>query len=268
MSESQPPAIGLLDAGEPAPVAVDNSGAASPFLFVCDHAGRAVPHRLANLGLAPEAFDRHIAWDIGAGAVAAGLGAALDACVIRQRYSRLVIDCNRAPGRADLVVETSDGLPIPGNQGLSRVEIETRIAEIHRPYHAAIAAELDARAARGLTTLLVLVHSFTPALAGGPPRPWHMGVLHAGNSAASKAMLDLLRQEGDLVVGDNEPYAMDEVDYTAPLHAGARGLDYLELEIRQDLIADPAGQANFVQRLARLAPRLLADDRTGREPGF
>ena len=90
-------------------------------------------------------------------------------------------------------------------------------------------------------------------------RPWTCGVLHHGESRLSHAMLARLRGEADQVVGDNEPYAFDSIDYTAPRHALARGLDYVELEIRQDLIGHEAGQIAWAQRLARLIPQAAAD---------
>jgi predicted N-formylglutamate amidohydrolase len=241
----------LLGPGDAKPVSVSRSGAGSPCLIVCDHAGRAVPVALGRLGLTDVDFDAHIAYDIGAAGLSERLGVALGACVIRQTYSRLVIDCNRAPGRPDSIVAVSDGVAIPGNRDLSKAAIAERVAMIHRPYHDAIAAELAARDAMGLGTILVCQHSFTPSM-GGFERPWHVGVLHLGDSPASLAMLRLLRDEGDLVVGDNEPYAMDAIDYTAPCHARGPGRDMLELEVRQDLIADAPGQALWARRLARL----------------
>ena len=241
----------LLQIDEPKPAAVHRAGADAPFLFICDHAGRAVPRVLSDLALPPAAFDRHIAWDIGAAELTRDLADRFEACAILQRYSRLVIDCNRDPGRADAMPEVSDGTPIPGNRALSADERAARVAAIHAPYHAAIAAEMDAREARGLSTVLVCVHSFTPRLAGArEDRPWRFGVLHLGASAISHAMIEVLRQTPGEVVGDNEPYAMDAIDYSAPTHAIARGCDYLELEVRQDLLADPQGCAAVADFLA------------------
>jgi predicted N-formylglutamate amidohydrolase len=236
-----------------------NPGAASPFLLLGDHAGREIPRSLGDLGLPGAEFDRHIAWDIGIAAYGALLSQALDATFIRQRFSRLVIDCNRDPGRADAIAEVSDGALIPGNRDLDPVDRLARVVEIAEPYHAAIAAELDGRAARGLPTTLVSLHSFTPRM-NGFDRPWRFGVLHADDSPYSRAVLARLRGElGDGLVGDNQPYRMDEVDFTIPLHAGRRGLDYLELEVRQDLIADAAGQTEVAALVGRLLPLALAD---------
>jgi predicted N-formylglutamate amidohydrolase len=252
----------LLVAGEPEPAIVANPGACSDYVIVCDHAGRTVPDALRDLGLPPEAFERHIALDIGAGAVSLLLGGALGATVIHQPYSRLVVDCNRAPDRADAIVEISDGTAIPGNVGLDPTEANARFAEIHAPYHRRIAEELDVRAAAGLRGAVVSIHSFTPEM-NGRARPWLLGVLHENDSPLSKAMLEVLVAEEGLVVGDNEPYAMDGIDYTVPFHARGRGLDYLELEIRQDLIAEAAGQQRIAELLARTIPLALERARGG-----
>jgi predicted N-formylglutamate amidohydrolase len=236
-----------------------NPGVASPFLLLGDHAGREIPASLANLGLPPAELDRHIAWDIGVADYGALLSRALDAPFLRQRFSRLVIDCNRDPARPDAIPEVSDGAAIPGNRALTPAARHARVAEVSEPYHAAIAAELDKRAARGLPTTLISLHSFTPSM-NGFDRPWRFGVLHADNSAYSRAVLARLHAEfGEAVVGDNEPYRMDEVDFTIPRHAGGRGLDYLELEVRQDLLADPAAQAGIAAIVARVLPLALED---------
>lgn len=240
-----------MSPGDPNPLIVQNAGGSSSHLLVCDHAGRGIPGRLGALGLKPADLERHIAWDIGAGALAVQIGAAIDACVVRQAYSRLVIDCNRWPGREDLAPAVSDGVHIPANVGLSAEDLQARLDAVHTPYHAGIAAVLDARHARQRPATVVSVHSFTPVM-NDTPRPWHVGVLHAGDSALSKRMLTLLGAEDGLEVGDNQPYSLGETDYTVPVHAQARGLDYLELEVRQDLIADAPGQARMAGLLARL----------------
>jgi predicted N-formylglutamate amidohydrolase len=214
-----------------------------------------MPSRLGRLGLSDAVFDTHIAWDIGALGFAERLAERLAATLIWQSYSRLVIDCNRAPDHPGAIPEVSDRVVIPGNAGLGAAERLARVAAIHAPYHARIAAEVDARVAAGKPPLMICAHSFTPVMQGDA-RPWHVGVLHGGHSPASNALLDLLRAEGDLEVGDNKPYAMDGTDYTAPTHAWARGLDVIELEIRQDLLADAEGQARFADLFARLLPHL------------
>lgn len=218
-----------------------------------------MPSRLGDLGLAEPDLSRHIAWDIGVAGLGRLLAERLGAPFIAQRYSRLVIDCNRDPARLDSIPEVSDGSAIPGNRDLSPAERAARIAQVFTPYHARIALELDARAARGLPTVVVALHSFTPVMQAFA-RPWSFGILHLGQSAFSDAMLARLRGEPDApAVGDNEPYRMDEVDFTIPRHAIGRGLDYVELEVRQDLIADAAGQETVAERLGRTLPAALGD---------
>jgi predicted N-formylglutamate amidohydrolase len=232
---------------------VRNPGGASPLLLVGDHAGREIPARLGGLGLPAAALDLHIACDIGVAALGALLSDRLDAIFIAQRYSRLVIDCNRDPSRPDAIVETSDGIDVPGNAALSAAARVGRVDEVFAPYHGRIAAEIDARRAAGQRPIVLALHSFTPVMAGAA-RPWRFGVLHIGPSPVSQAMLAALRAElGPALVGDNEPYRLDGTDYTIPRHAIAAGLDYLELEVRQDLIADAGGQ---VEVAALLAPML------------
>ena len=160
---------------------------------------------------------------------------------IRQTYSRLVIDCNRWPDHPGLIVETSDGTAIPANQRLTPEEVEQRLAEIHRPYHDRISDILQGRMATGRRHILLFLHSFTPRM-DGFDRPWRYGVLHLRNSPFSDEMLKRFSAELGDAVGDNQPYSMDGTDYSAPTHAKMSGFDYLELEIRQDLIADDAGR--------------------------
>ncbi|WP_340645527.1 N-formylglutamate amidohydrolase [Phenylobacterium sp.] len=225
-------------------------------MLVGDHAGRLVPKTLAGLGLIPADMDTHIAWDIGVAGLGERLAARLDACFIRQTYSRLVIDCNRRPGAPAAMPQVSDGVDIPGNLGLDAKAMAARRAEIYQPYQDAIATELDRRADR--PTILVSLHSFTPVMQGFV-RPWRMGVLHRDDSAFSDRVLALLQRDLGEAAGNNQPYRMDETDNTVPLHVDPRGLDYLELEVRQDLIAEDAGQDEVAEIVARLLTEALSD---------
>jgi predicted N-formylglutamate amidohydrolase len=250
-------AVSLLAADEPSPVLLERDGGSSPILLACDHAGRRMPRRLGTLGLPPAELDRHIAWDIGVLAVSQRLGAALDATLIGQVYSRLVIDCNRDPAVASSIPEISESTAIPGNRDLSPQDRLRRQAAIFRPYHERLAALLDARRQRGPATVLVSMHSFTPVFKGFV-RPWHAGMLYNRDPRLGRILLELLVREGDLVVGDNEPYSVsDATDYTIPVHGERRGIPHVEIEIRQDLIADEPGQTAWAERLARLLPEAL-----------
>ncbi len=248
-------ATSLLAADEPQPVTVTNENGRSPFVIVADHAGKYLPRRLQMLGLQEAECERHIAWDIGAGAVACLIGDALDAVVIRQNYSRLAIDCNRTPGSQTSIVELSELTTVPGNIGLSKAQMEARVREIFQPYHDRIAGELDRREGAGRPTTLIAMHSFTPVFKA-VARPWHVGLLYNRDPRFAKTLMDLMRCEQGLVVGDNEPYSMtDASDYTIPVHGERRGLYHVEIEIRQDLIADEGGQRRWAGLFARLLPQ-------------
>jgi predicted N-formylglutamate amidohydrolase len=244
----------LLDPDELDPVTFDNEDGPSVFFLTCDHAGRAIPRHLDRLGLPQAETLRHIAWDIGIGAVGERLSALLGATCVRQNYSRLVIDCNRHPAVPSSIPEVSETTQIPGNRGLGEAARAARQEAIFHPYHARIASALDRRAATGRATALVALHSFTPVFKG-EVRPWHAAVLYNRDPRLARSLGALLRDEAGLVIGENEPYAVSDLtDYTVPVHGERRGLPHVEIEIRQDLIAEPTGQAIWADRLARLLP--------------
>ncbi|MEP9367288.1 N-formylglutamate amidohydrolase [Xanthobacter sp. VNH20] len=248
----------LLAADEPSPVTVHNAQSASAFLIVADHAGNRMPRALGQLGIADADCLRHIAIDIGIAGVCRHLADALGATLIQQEYSRLIIDCNRQPGTPTSIPEMSETTEIAGNIGLGPEEAAQRAREIFRPYHDRIAAELDARQAAGRPTILIAMHSFTPVFLG-IARPWHAGVLYNRDPRLARALFAQLEREAGLVVGDNEPYSVsDASDYTIPVHGERRGLLHVAVEIRQDLIADAAGQAAWGARMARLLVSALA----------
>ena len=245
----------LLEPDEPPPFTVEHPDGASPFFLTADHAGRLLPRRLGDLGVSAAELKRHIAWDIGIAGTSRRLAEKLDAFLILQTYSRLAIDCNRSPEVSSSICVLSELTDIPGNRDLSAAQRRVRIAEIFEPYHSRIVAELDRRKAEGRPTVLIAMHSFTPAFKG-VARPWHIGVLYNRDPGFAHILRDLLKAEGDLTVGDNEPYFIsDESDYGIPVHGERRGIPHVELEIRQDLIADAAGQEAWAARLARLLPR-------------
>ena len=236
----------LLAADEPGPAIVGAGRGDSAFVIVADHAGNAIPRALGDLGLGDEERSRHIAWDIGVAGLAEALAERLGAPLVRQSYSRLVIDCNRDPARADAIPEVSDGCAIPGNAGLAEADRAARIAAIHAPYHAAIAEALAGLSA----PIVIALHSFTPAM-NGLARPWHAGVLHdRGDTRFSDAVLAGLRERLDAPVGDNQPYAMGGIDFTVPHHCYAANRPYAEIEVRQDLIANADGQQRWADLLA------------------
>ena len=228
----------LLLGDDPDPAIVSGDIlAAGPFLLIGDHAGRAIPHGLHSLGLSPSDRERHIAVDIGVGELGLALSARLAAPFIRQAYSRLVIDCNREPRSDEAIPETSDGTGIAGNKVIAPHQRQERVREIFGSLPRG-----DSGGARQKAGMRVAapscwsLHSFTPVF-DGRRRPWHFGVLHnGGDECFSLIVLQELRRAADRTIGDNQPYEMDSTDFTIPFHAFRRGLAYLELEIRQDLI--------------------------------
>ncbi|PPQ28874.1 N-formylglutamate amidohydrolase [Rhodopila globiformis] len=240
----------LLTASDPAPVRVLRENGTSDIFLTADHAGWLIPAALGDLGVPAAERLRHIAWDIGIAGVTERLSELLDATAILQAYSRLVIDCNRHPSWDSAMPEISEYTVVPGNRTLTEADKAARAAAIFTPYHDRIRALLDARAHR--RTVLIAMHSFTPSFKG-ESRAMQIGVLYDKDPRLANILLDLLRQEGDLIVGDNAPYALgDHTDYSVPTHGHRRGLAHVEIEIRQDLIAEPEGQVAWARRLARL----------------
>ena len=242
----------LLEADEPDPVELLHPTGASPFFLTCEHAGRRIPRRLGDLGLSEPDLSRHIAWDIGAAAVARQMSEKLQATLVLQTYSRLVVDCNRWPTAHDFVCSYSENTTIPGNVAIGNQAAKAREEEIFWPYHDRVRVILDERVATGRETVLVSIHSCTPVYLG-VSRPWHIGVLYERDRRFAVILMDELATHEDICVGDNEPYFMtDEKDYAVPVHGERRGLPHVELEIRQDLIDEPAGQQAWAKRLTEV----------------
>ena len=241
----------LLTPDEPPPFLEARREGRSNFVIVVDHASARIPRRLANLGVPAAELQRHIGWDIGALAVAEHVSSALDAPLVAQNYSRLVIDCNRDPKVATSIATISEHTEIPGNAALSEADRQARRREIFDPYHARISALLDARAAAGRPTILVAQHSMTNVFKGNV-RSMQAAVLYNRDRRFAGLVLDSLRREAGLVVADNQPYFVtDETDYSIPHHGEARGLPHVEIEIRQDLLLDAAGQKEWAARITR-----------------
>jgi len=248
--------IPLLATDEPAAFELFNVEGKGNAVLVCDHAANRVPRHLHKLGLDDVRLADHIAWDPGAAAVARQLAAHLDAPLVLSAYSRLVIDCNRPLHSPQSIAEKSAGVTVPGNLALSQNARQARIDAVFRPYHDAIERLLDRRG--GQPTLFISVHSFTPIL-DGEPRPWHIGISWYRDRRFARLLFDELARSGDLIVGDNQPYPIEEVfDYTIPEHGARRGLPSVMIEIRQDGIRTEASVQAWAARLARACQRIEA----------
>lgn len=244
---SDPPPFRCLDGNDPRA------------LLLCDHASNHVPQALAGLGLAPAELARHIASDLHADALTALLAAKLQLPAIFHGCSRLVVDANRFLDDPSLCPAESDGTPVPGNAGLDARQRQHRWQQLHQPYHRAIADWIDRQQAAGRHPALIAIHTFTGQLrTGGSPRPWQVGVLWNRDGRMALPFMAWMREREGLVVGDNEPYSgRDGFGYTMAVHAEARGLPHLLVEVRKDLLATPALRQAWCRRLARAITPLL-----------
>jgi predicted N-formylglutamate amidohydrolase len=225
------------------------------WVITCDHASNRVPEGVAggDLGLPAEDMARHIAYDVGAAGVARALAAALDAPVILSDFSRLVIDPNRGEDDPTLCMKIYDGTIIPANRHADAAEIERRLALFHRPYHRAIGRLIAGRDA----PVIVAVHSFTPQFAGRPPRPWHVGVLYAGDTRLAYPLLAQLNAQPGLCIGDNQPYSGQLPGDALDRHGVRTGLPHVLIELRNDLIETPQEQGEWGRRLAPMLDAAL-----------
>jgi predicted N-formylglutamate amidohydrolase len=234
---------------------IEGEDRAGRWVVTCDHASNRVPPEVAggDLGLPPEDMARHIAYDVGAAGVARALGAALDAPVILSDFSRLVIDPNRGEDDPTLLMKIYDGSIIPANRHADAAEIERRLDLFHRPYHRALGQLIAGRE----NPVIVAIHSFTPQFVGRPPRPWHVGVLYAGDTRLAYPLLARLNAEPDLCVGDNEPYSSHLPGDALDRHGVQPGLPHVLVEVRNDLIEAPEAQRNWGLRLAPMLDAAL-----------
>lgn len=250
--------VPLISATDPAAVEFVHRAGKAPVLLTCDHASRLIPYTLGKLGLPDDIIARHIGWDIGAAEVTRRLAPLLDTPAILAGYSRLVIDCNRDPDDPTSIPPESDGIVIPGNAALAPTARQARREALFEPFHRAIETWIAARQRSGLAPGLVSIHSFTPEMQG-VERPWHIGVLWDNDGRIATPLLEALRAERGIIVGDNEPYtARDPVGYTQRHHGLERGLPHVAIELRQDLVADGPGASAWAERLARVLKPILA----------
>ena len=233
-------------------------------LLLCDHAANALPTAYGSLGLPPHEFHRHIAYDIGAAGVTERIAEALNAPAVFTRYSRLLIDPNRGADDPTLIMQISDGAVVPGNATIDEAERVARIARYYEPYHAAISRAIDAALAAGKPPILFSVHSFTSAWRG-VQRPWHLGVLWDKDPRLALPLLHAFQAIPGIVAGNNVPYSGQLYDDTLFRHGTSRGLAHVLLEVRQDLIMAPEGQAEWGDRLAEVLRNIMQDEELATE---
>ena len=256
--QSSPVTDNLLAADEPAAFECIRFGD-KPIIISCDHASNRIPKALNKLGLAQEELLRHIAWDIGAAQVAKLVAESLQATLLTNNYSRLVVDCNRYLSDPSAFSTVSDTTEIVGNQNLSEFDKAQRAESIYYAYHRAIHKELDKHIVGDQCPVLLSIHSFTPELKSNSiNRPWEIGVLWDKDPRIPLALLDALRKDSKLIVGDNQPYSgRDLADYTVDHHAEKHGFAHTSIEIRQDLLQSEEGIAEWSERLSDIFSAML-----------
>jgi predicted N-formylglutamate amidohydrolase len=243
LSDSEPPAYRLM-----------NAQGSSDVVLICDHASNRVPTQLGTLGLTHQQLNEHIGWDTGAVEVAMQLSTLLDAPLVMSAYSRLVIDCNRPLQSDESIPVKSAGIAIPGNLVLPEEERDIRIQTLFKPYHLAIEQLLNAR--KNKTTVVLSIHSFTPSL-NAQMRPWHIGISGCHESQLAQLLIQELSSNSTINVGDNQPYAVEAAfDYSLPVHAEARGLQGVMIEIRQDGLTTAGDISGWAKRLAEAYQRV------------
>ena len=219
-------------------------------VLLADHARRDLPEDYGSLGLPAAEFDRHIAYDIGVDSLTRRLAALLSAPAVLSGFSRLLIDPNRGEDDPTLIRQLYDGTVVPGNYPLTADERARRLERFYRPYHDAIAALVASVAEQsGQAPFILSLHSFTPVM-GGEVRPWHVGILWDMDHRAAWPLIEKLAEDHALVVGDNEPYDGALRGDTMFRHAIVSGFAHALVEVRQDLIGDEAGTADWAARLA------------------
>lgn len=218
-------------------------------LLLCDHAVNALPSEYGTLGLAPAQLERHIAYDIGAAAVTRQVARMLGVPAISTRFSRLLIDVNRGLDDPTLIMRISDGAVVPGNRHLDAAERQRRVQLYYEPYHQRVDGLIESCVAAGVPPVLLSIHSFTDRWKGSA-RPWHAAILWDRDHRFSVPLLEELRSDASILVGENEPYDGKLAGDCMWQHGTRRGLAHTIIEIRQDLIRTPEGQQAWAGRLA------------------
>lgn len=253
------PTLPHLGPDDPPPFTVLNPESRVPLLLVADHAGNRIPAALNDLGLGSDALGLHIAYDIGVDPLARRLAERFEATTVLHNYSRLILDPNRELDDPTSICAISDGIVISGNRDLSAEERVLRAETFFHPYQSSVGRHLD-RLERVLGTAppMIAVHSFTPQMHNGSPRPWHVGVLWGEDRRLAGPLIDALAKDARWVVGDNEPYdARNAHGYTVEHHADRRGAPSAIIEVRQDLIADAQGVALWSEVLGTAIREVL-----------
>ncbi|SCA57536.1 conserved hypothetical protein [Candidatus Terasakiella magnetica] len=250
----------LLGPDDPLPYEILNREGETPLLLICDHASNRIPKSLKKMGLSQDELNKHIGWDIGAAGVARYISNELNAPAVLCNYSRLIVDCNRQPGDPTSIPKISDGIEISPNHDLTESNQVQRSEAVFWPYHHAV-TEVGAHLWRkGPPPALFSIHSFTPELMSRhEERPWHISILWKRDPRLAAPLIEILSRESGLVIGDNVPYSGWEDAYSIDLHGAAPGLPYCAIEIRQDLIANKAGEKKWGKIISDALREIMSD---------
>jgi len=257
----------LLTKADPAPFRVENQKGKAQCLIVCDHASNRIPVALGTLGLSKKDREKHIAWDPGTENIGRYLSKQLDAPAYFATFSRIVVDVNRGANSPECMREVYDHIPVPGNMNLSRAQKKQRIDEIFTPYHKNLAAQVQRFLKKKRIPMIISVHSFTPEM-DGYRRPWHIGILWNKEDDIARQLVDnLRRQNPTLIIGENEPYSLKAENLsknTIGTHAESKGLPYVIVEFRQDLVKTKRDALKWGKIFLDAMAPILADPGTYR----
>lgn len=259
----------LLTRGEPKAVTTLNARGKGRGLILCDHSSKRVPKSLKGLGISKKELSRHIGWDIGTEDIGVHMCKTLDMPGVFSGYSRLVIDLNRHPDSHECIIEKSDHTPIPANIGITPAARRMRMREVYEPYQKEVGRQIDRLVKKHKTPLIIAIHSYTPKM-DGKKRPWHIAILWNGQKKiATKVLRELRQQNPKLIVGDNEPYTMQDGRYwglTVYRHAQLRGIPYIFVEFRQDLVDTKAKARKWADLFMQAIADVVAKPEAWLEP--
>jgi len=239
----------MNSAVEVPPVSFFNQDGGSSLLLVCEHASSHIPGRFESLRLSDEVLQSHAAVDIGALDLAESLSQLLDAPLLSTGISRLVYDCNRAPGDPGAIPGKSEVFEIPGNQNLTENEARRRYESYYLPFETAVSECLKNYAA---PPLFITIHSFTTVY-HGESREVDIGMVCDQDSRLGESMVELASEFTSHCVRLNEPYGPGEgVTHTLGFHAVNNGLLNVMIEVKNNLLDSGAQRNNMAETLAAL----------------
>lgn len=233
-------------------VEIVGTARAGALLFTCEHASNRVPRpwraRAGDRALLAD----HWGYDIGARRVTLRLRRRFGACAVLSRFSRLLVDANRDPADPTMVlVDTGEGRASFN----ARVDLAERVARFHAPFHAAVEAASAVR-----PRALISIHTFTPVFRG-QRREVEAGVLFDDHDALAQSLNEALCRQG-LSSRENEPYSGKAgLIYSAARHGRAAGIPYLEIELRQDLVASRRGANEAARKVGTALAEVLGAGR-------